>query len=445
MRVLLVEPSYYRDNGKINRLQRVRISPSLSILLVAGLTPPDVEVDFVREIEGKINFDDPADLIGITAMIHQASRAYEISAEFRKRGKTVVIGGIHATMFPEEVKANCDTVVVGEAEGVWTQLIRDFQKHQLKPFYKADRLHDLKNIPPPRYDLARKKGHYLYIPIWSSRGCPYNCDFCCMWRIYGGKFRKRPIEDVVRDVEVSKRKRTFFLADDNFSVDRSYTKELLKALIPLKIEWVVESEIRVAEDEELLDLMRESGCLGAYLGMESLNLKNLNEVDKGFANAERYREYLRRFHEHGVPVAAGLMFGFDEDSKETFKSTLDFLVENHVHYLFAHLLVPVPGSKLWERLETEGRMIPERHRKFSYYEGSHATFYPKNMTPEELEKYCWDFYRAFYSFPSFFKRVFYKPIRFRNLSATLRYHFFLVILNLVLGLWTRLRRYPVAF
>lgn len=234
MKLLLIGPSVNYDDGYVFEKQRV-LFPRLNMLHLAGLTPKDVEIEIVEELAENIDFETKCDLVGITAFTCQAPRAYEIATEFRKRDKTVIMGGIHVSSLPSEALKHVDSIIVGEADYLWPGVIADFKDKKLKPIYECSKLHDLKDLPIPRYDLVKKTNYIMpFMPVQASRGCPHNCDFCTVTRFFGGSYRLRPINEVIRDVKASGSKRILFV-DDNIVANRKYARELFTRLIPLKI------------------------------------------------------------------------------------------------------------------------------------------------------------------------------------------------------------------
>ncbi len=375
--------------------------PRLSLPVLAALTPPDVEVRLLDESIEKVDFDEEADLVGISVMTFLAPRAYEIAREFRSRGVKVVLGGIHPTAMPEEAKANADSVVVGEAEGLWERLIQDFKKGELKPFYRQTGLPSLENLPHPRRDLLKSDAYLTVNCLQASRGCPFGCEFCSVTNFFGNTYRLRPIKDVVKELESMPPGYTVFV-DDNIAGNRKYSMELFEAIKPMGLNWGGQSSLKLADDPELLEKAVGSGCTALFLGIESLSQENLKKVKKGFNRVEKYKESIKKFLDHGINVTAGIIFGFDGDDESVFERTVEFLEENRVTLSTPAILTPLPGTPFYRQMEKEGRIFD---RNFEHYDGRHATFYPKLMSPETLQEgYYWVNHRLF-SIPSIVKRV----------------------------------------
>lgn len=407
MKILLIRPSYYLPDGRIHKVRRPYLI-SGTLPLLAALTPPDVEVELLEENVQDINFDGDYDLIGITAMINTAPRAYDIADEFRRRGKTVVMGGVHVSSIPEEALEHCDAVVIGEAEDVWPQVVRDFQKGRLQRIYRRNGWADLSKLPIPRYDLLPfKKFPWTFYPVQTTRGCPNACEFCAVTQFYGHHYRFRPIEHVVRDVKATGSRNIFFV-DDNFAVNRKRTLELCQALKPLNITWVTQVEVTLGNDPELCQAMAESGCKAVVLGMESISSDSLASIGKkhNLRVLEDYPRLIKNIQESGIAVVASMIFGMDGDTVESLKRTVEFLIENKVAGAMFYALLPYPGTPLARRLEKEGRILT---KDWQLYDAMHAVIKPLNMEPKELEETLDWAYRQFYSISSIARRLFSPP------------------------------------
>jgi radical SAM superfamily enzyme YgiQ (UPF0313 family) len=375
--------------------------PRLSLPVLAALTPPEVEVKLLDQSIEKINYDEEVDLVGISVMTFLAPRAYEIAREFRQRGVKVVLGGIHPTAMPEEAKAHADSVVVGEAEGLWPRVIQDFKKGELKPFYRQNGIPSLEKLPHPRRDLLKREAYLTANCLQASRGCPFGCEFCSVTNFFGNTYRLRPIKEVVRELECMPPGYTIFV-DDNIAGNRKYSMELFEAIKPLGLKWGGQSSLKLADDPELLKKAVESGCTALFLGIESLSQENLKNVRKGFNRVEKYKESIKKFLDYGINITAGIIFGFDGDDESVFERTVEFLEENRVTMSTPAILTPLPGTPFYRQMEKEGRIFD---RNLEHYDGRHVTFYPKLMSPETLQEgYYWANHRLF-SVSSIVKRV----------------------------------------
>jgi len=403
LRVLLVQPSQLLNGGKIFKAQKL-MSPRLSLPVLASLTPPDIPVQIIDDHFEEIPFDGPADLVGISFMTPQAPRAYQIADEFHKRGKKVVMGGIHASALPEEALEHGDAVVIGEAEEIWPKVLTDFANGEMKGIYRNPRYPSLERLPRPRYDLLNKEKYRLFninFPVQAGRGCPFRCEFCSVTHFFGGNFRFRPVEEVIGEIKQAKLKKIFFV-DDNIIGHPKYARELFRALIPLKLRWVGQASLNLAKDEELLRLAEESGCAVLFIGIESLSNDSLQEIGKIFFRAEEIEDSLQKIQAHGIAIRASIVFGFDHDDRGVFSRTVDFLVRNKVAYADFFILTPLPGTPLREKLKKENRILSHN---WSEYDSLRAVFRPTQMTTEELNEGLWKAYQRFYSVENIFRRV----------------------------------------
>jgi len=376
----------------------------LALPTIAALTPEDVEVNITDENIEQIDFDKHVDLVGVTCSTWLAPRAYEIADEFRQRGVTVVLGGIHPSMLPYEAIEHADAVVIGEAENVWRKIVEDFRENRLRPFYKSSELPELKNLPIPRWDLLKNK-RYFYHTVQTTRGCPYNCEFCTVKAMFGGKYRYKPVKDTIKEVEtlLDIEKKLFFFVDDNFIGNRKHTKELLRELIPLKIVYFAQVSLNLARDEELLSLLAESGCRKVIIGFESLVNANLRQMgkDKSY-KAEQYAEDIMNIQSWGIEIQGFFIFGYDFDDETVFEKTVDFINSTDLAVPILSVLTPFPGTQLFQRFDKQGRLL---YNNWTKYDGRHVCFQPKLMSPEALQNgYNWTMQQV-NSYESIFKRL----------------------------------------
>lgn len=377
--------------------------PYLSVTTIAALTPSDWEIKIEDENVSPINFEEDVDLVGITSLTPLAPRAYEIAIEFRKRGVCVVMGGFHATWLSEEASRYVDSVVIGEAEGIWQRVLEDFQRNQLQPFYKSNGRSDFKGIPTARRDLLNRSGYFFINTMQTTRGCPFNCEFCSVTAFFGHSYRVRPLEDVEKELNTLTGNANFlFIVDDNIVGKPDYAKELFQLLKKFHFKWLSQASITFAENRELLKLAQESGCYGMFIGFESLSQEALNKLNKKFNKADKYAEMIKRIHGHGMGIQGSFIFGYDWDTKETFNEVLEFVEKTRLDSVLFTILTPFPGTKVFERMKEEGRLLTTDWR---LYDMAHAVFRPKNMEPEELEEKFLEANRKFYSVASMLKRL----------------------------------------
>jgi radical SAM superfamily enzyme YgiQ (UPF0313 family) len=368
--------------------------PQLTLSVIAALTPPEHELQVVEEVYGEtVNFDGDYDVIGISIMTQTCIRGYQIASEFKKRGKIVVFGGIHATGMPEEALRFGNAVLIGEAEGVWDKLLADIKNKCLKPFYKLEQLPDLQNHVRPRRDLIKcSSGHFSIAPIETTRGCPYNCDFCTVSRFFGTKQRHFAIRDVITDIESCKEKNLFFL-DDNITGDKRFAKELFREMIPLKKIWVGQASIQVANDPELIKLAYQSGCRALLIGFESMSECGLNQYRKTLKTIDENVLAIKKLQENGIMTMASLIFGLDSDTTEVFDVAFEFLTRSKAAFFQACVMTPYPGTPVFAKLRSQGRILTD---DWSRFDASKVIIRPENITPEDLlegyNKIKWHFY-----------------------------------------------------
>jgi len=409
LKIRLIDPAY--DHPFFSHSQKVikRIwFARLTLTTLAALTPPEIEVKITDENVEPIDFEEDVDLVGVTGMVMHASRAYEIARRFRERGIPVVMGGPHASSLPGEAKEHVDAVVIGEAENVWKGLIEDLKNGCLKTFYRADAYSSMKGFPLPRLDLLQKEAYMTVNCVQTTRGCPYQCDFCHVTHFFGKTYRCRPIEEVIEEVKRLDGEFVVFI-DDNIAGNRHYAKELFIRLKPLKKKWASQASMTLTRDPELLRLAAESGCVSLFLGVESLSPENLKDVNKGFNQVDQYEEGMKVLHDHDIMVLAGFIFGLDHDDEGVFERTLRFCERNRIELPSFFILTPLPGTRLFQRMESEGRLL---HKDWVHYNGATVVFEPKLMTEETLQRgFNWVCQEA-YSWGSIFKRVIHPQQRF---------------------------------
>jgi radical SAM superfamily enzyme YgiQ (UPF0313 family) len=409
LKIRLIDPAY--EHPYISHSQKVIKNiwfAHLTLTTLAALTPPDIEVKITDENVEPIDFEEDVDLVGVTGMVMHAPRAYQIAQRFRQRGIPVVMGGPHASSLPLEAKEHVDAVVIGEAENVWEGLIEDFKNGCLKPFYKAEAFCSMERLPFPRLDLLRKDAYMTINCVQTTRGCPHQCDFCHVTHFFGKTYRCRPVDEVIEEV---KRLEGDFLVfiDDNIAGNRRYAKELFTQLKPLKKKWASQASMTLTRDPELLKLAAESGCVSLFIGVESLSSENLKDVNKSFNQVHQFEEAMKAVHDHDIMVVAGLIFGLDYDDEGVFERTLRFCERNRIELPSFFLLTPLPGTPLFQRMESEGRLL---HKDWGQYNGATVVFKPRLMTEETLQRgFNWACKEA-YSWGSIFKRVFHPQQRF---------------------------------
>lgn len=395
MKVLLIVPVHRKQNFK-----RYFQPAPLNLMVIASLTPPDVAVEIVDENIEAIDFDHAADLVGITANTSEILRAYTICDRFKRRGKTVVLGGIHASALPQEALQHADSVVIGEAEGQWERLLEDFRSDRLQKIYRNDVLPDIRQLRPPRRDILKGKPYLTTNVCQVSRGCPYQCMFCSVTQFFGHKFRIRDENEVLREIEGMDGRFLIFL-DDNIFGDPRFAARLLEKMIPLRKKWVSQCTLRLADNPKLLKLAAKSGCMGMLVGLESISKDSLKASGKPI-KFDGYADMIQRIKDHGIHIDGSFVFGFDNEDASIFERTLEFVFKIRLSAATFSILTPFPGTKLMEKLERENRIID---RNWEHYNGTHVVFKPANMTPQALEEGRAWMKQEFYSFKNIFRRV----------------------------------------
>jgi len=363
--------------------------PPVTGIHLAALTPPDHRVEVIHEQVRPVPIDDATDLVALSFFSGFARHAYEIADRYRALGVPVVAGGPHVSYWIDEALAHVDAVVVGEAESVWPEVLRDVERGVLRKVYRGEP-RPLTGLPIPRYDLL--EGDFVVRRVLqATRGCPFTCSFCTVPDLNPG-FRTRPIGDVIRDVATSGFSRASFsfpwqervawFWDDNLLVQRRWAKELLREMIGLDRWWLTQASIDIVKDRELLDLMERSGCIGIFLGIESLDESDLRAVHKKQNRVSEYRDAIARLHDRGICVMAGFISGFDDQTPDVIERTADRLDAIGVDVPFLSILTPFRGTPLYDEHLRDGRIL--RDRDWGHYSGYGVAFRPAKMTPDQL-------------------------------------------------------------
>ena len=403
MRLTIIHPCIGRRPGqKYIRTWQMEALPAATI---AGLTPEDVEIRFYDDRMEAIPFDEKTDLVAISVETYTARRAYQIASEYRRRGVPVVMGGFHATLCPEEVAQYAEAVVCGEAETIWPRVMDDARHGKLEKFYRATERPSLAGLKPNRAVFRGKR----YLPIGlveAGRGCHFKCDFCAVQTVFKATQTRRPPDAIVAEIQQLKHERKFFFfVDDNITSNMEQAKEFFRALIPAGVRWVSQSSINAAHDEEFLELLVRSGCQGVLIGFESLNSANLKDMNKAF-NTMRggFEKALSNLRRHRIRVYGTFIFGYDRDTPESFRETVEFAREHALYIAAFNHLTPFPGTPLYRRLQSEGRLLYDPWWLDSRYSYNRIPFQPRGMTPELLQHHCLEARRTFYSWRSIIQR-----------------------------------------
>jgi radical SAM superfamily enzyme YgiQ (UPF0313 family) len=387
-RVFLINPRFrlkhYAAQHELSRLfGKRKVTVPLALPILAALTPDTYDVRIIDDEDEDIPWGERPDLVGITTTVTTADRAYEIADIYRALGVPVVLGGSYVTFVPDEALAHADSVVVGEAEGAWQRLLEDFERGSLARTYQAAERVSYARSPVPRWDLVDTSA-IMTIFVHASRGCPFNCEFCLVQKMFGRKMRCRDIDDVISEIEALPLK-TIFFADDNLTLKRPWAKELMRRLRPLGISFICQASVDVADDEELLGLMAAAGCVGILVGFESLDPDALRETRKTQNKVQEYEGAVRRIHSHGIHVFGSFVVGFDADTLDTFDAIVDFVERNDMMYPILSILAVAPGTDIHDRMRAAGRLTDVPNQMINgIFPGIH---YARMSQVELLDRY----------------------------------------------------------
>lgn len=401
MKLLLVSPGW--PKGRLWGELGFKF-PALSLAAIAAATPAHWQVSLCDENVEPLDCEGDADLVAITAMTPQAPRAYEIADLFRARGIKVVMGGFHASNLPEEALLHVDAVVVGEGDLVWPRIVADLEKGSLQTVYRSQALLDMAELPVARREIFAGKGYLLTNTLQTTRGCPFDCEFCSVTAFYGRKYRERPVEQVLAELEVLRKQNSFaFFVDDNLVANRRYALSLFSAMKGMGFKWLSHAPIDFAGDPELMRAAGEAGCIGMFVGFESLDQASLTAMGKVTNQADSFLEQAQVFRDHGIGILGSFVLGSDGDTPAIFEPILRFCEEARIEAAIFPILTPYPGTKVRERLEKEGRITSNNWRD---YDMSHVNYIPRGMTAAELQAgHDW-LNSSFYSFSSMYRRIF---------------------------------------
>ena len=391
----------YRHKGGIFK-KTLRAAP-LTLTTLAALVPADIDCEVKLYDEGVEDIPEKldADIIAMTVITGSAMRAYELSKMFRSQGKTVILGGPHITLMPDEAKEHADSIVLGYAEESWPQLLRDYASGSLKPVYRMADDFSLKkeeNLVFPKRELLKRRAYSTIHTFEATRGCVHKCDFCVVPSAWGRNPYQKNLDHVIEDIKQSGAKRLIFY-DLNLIANRAYAKELFEALIPLKIQWFGLATTLI--DEDLSELMARSGCRGLLIGFESLSENVLSTSQKRFNRPTQYIELVKRLQSQGILINGTFVFGNDADTKESFEQVKDFVLDAGIELPRFSILTPFPGTPLFKNLESSNRILTT---DWSLYDGQHVVFEPLRMSRQDLIDGHEEIWKEVYSYKSIFKR-----------------------------------------
>jgi radical SAM superfamily enzyme YgiQ (UPF0313 family) len=398
--ILFIQPAVgHKGGGAV--YPKTWIMEPLSLAVLSALTPRDIARSFMDDRLGEVDYSVSPDVVALPVECYTAARSYEIAARFRAKGAKVLLGGFHTTLNPEEAASQADAVVCGDAETSWPEVLADLRAGTLKARYDG---RGGVFCPSPDRDLYRGRDYGPLNLVETSRGCQFACEFCSVTKFFHRRYTPRPLDEVMAEVR-SLPKDIVFFVDDNLAMDVPRLKDLCRRMIPLKKHWVGQLSIHTAQDDELLGLMAKSGCAGVLIGFESLDAGTLTAMGKGVnrANAD-YERAIANLRRHHLSIYATFVFGYDNDTEETFRRTYDFALRNKFFFAAFNHLVPFPGTDVHARFVREGRMLHDKWWLDPNVRFGDVAFRPKNFTPEGLAQACENYRLKFYSLPSVLKR-----------------------------------------
>ena len=415
MKVTFIHPCIGRRSGQpyIRSWQMEPLAPAV----LAALTPNEVEVVFYNDSLEPIPFNEPTDLVAMNVEAYTAKRAYQIASEYRKRGVPVVMGGVHATLCPEDVAEYAEAVVIGEAEEIWAKVLDDAERGTLQTFYRTTERPSVLQGHPDRSIFGKRN----YLPLGlveTGRGCRFQCEFCSVQSAYQHTHACHTIEDVIEEIQKQPR-HLYFFVDDNLSTNMERAKSLLRALIPLRIRWVSQCSINAANDEEFVQLLAASGCYAILIGFESLNPAILKKMNKG-SNLMGFEKGLENLRRYKIRIYATFIFGYDEDDEMSIDSTLEFALGQKFYLAAFNHLMPFPGTPLYRRLEQEDRLRFEKWWLDDSYRFNMIPFEPAQISHERLQEGCLNARRTFFNL----RNMLYRSFDSVNSSPALLWPFF---------------------
>lgn len=422
-KILFIQPSIYDDKGVIVKKRKLYFV-GLAYPVLASLLPEGWSCDICIETIEDIPYDTDADVIGIGGMGHAANRGKDIAIEFKKRGKIVFMGGPMVSLVPDLAKEFCDAVMIGDSELTMAELCHDIEKGELKPVYKKP-LTSL-SIPLPRYDLVLHKHIGDFLPVQAGRGCPNSCKFCSIYCIYRNKYLKRPIDEVIRDIKYIKSLgfKKFLLIDDNIVADPAYMLELCRQIKPLKMKWMSQCAIQIADNKELLRAVADSGCYTLSFGLESIEKENLDSFQKTWCDPKEYTRIIKTVTDAGIEVASEMIVGAEGDTRESLQETVKFIKGTDIIAPKFYCLTPIPGTDLHEEKKKEGKITDY---DYFAYKPSISVLNTPHLTADEITECYWEVYEALYTIPTILKRTLFHKRFLRHPGRTLFY----LMVNLV--------------
>ncbi len=438
-KILFIQPTQYAEDGKLCKQKKINL-PSLAFPLLAAYTPSNWEIELNIEVVDEINYDSDADIVAISSMGISTFRGFQIGEKFKQLGKIVVMGGYMVSIAPEDARKYVDSIVIGDAEISYPQMLKDFEETgKIKALYDSP-IDNINSLPMPRYDLltAKKIGNML--PVQAGRGCTYKCSFCSIACLYKGKYMFRPVDEVVRDIKEVKRLgfNRFYLIDDNIISNPKYLTELCEKIIPLKMHWASQCALGLAKNSKLLEIVVKSGCDLMSFGVESILQDSIDSVNKPWLKASEHNENIGKLAKAGITVSTEMIVGTDYDTEQSIRDTLDFVNENKIPIPRFYILTPVPGTQLFKEMKEQNRLLTEDFEKF---DGSECIHIPKSMTPEKVTEMYWWLNDNIFSIKSIINRTIKNKYLWKNIPMLL----FSVAINLHYRNYVKKRVSPNIF
>jgi radical SAM superfamily enzyme YgiQ (UPF0313 family) len=411
-KILFIQPTQYVRNGQLCKQKKINL-PGLAFPLLAAYTPPHWDVELLIEVVDDIDFDASADIVAIGSMGHAVFRSLEIAREFKKRGKTVVMGGYMASLAWQEVIRHVDSVIIGDAEISYPEMLKDYEESgRIKSVYNRP-VYELKNLPIPRYDLLTRKKIGAMLPVQAGRGCTYQCSFCSIACLYRGKYLFRPVDEVVRDIQEVKRLgfKRFYLIDDNIVSNPNYLLELCKKIAPLKMKWASQCTLNLARRPDLLRAVRNSGCDLMSFGVESISQDSIDSLNKPWLKAADHEDNMRILAREGITLSTEMILGTDYDTEKSIQETYAFVDRNRIAIPRFYILTPVPGTALFDEMKNSGRLLTE---DLGLFDGTRCVHLPRQILPEKLTEMYWWLNNRVFSLRSILHRTLLNPVLWRN-------------------------------
>ncbi|MCR4658424.1 MAG: radical SAM protein [Lachnospiraceae bacterium] len=401
MKVTLILPAIGKKPNE--KYLRSWLMEPLTIAVLSALLPKDCEREFFDDRIESIDYETDTDVVLITVETYTAKRAYYISEQFRKRGKKVVMGGYHATLVPDEVKDHCDAIMINNCGDNLRLLLEDLKNNSLKEEYIGKPCIDYKIADRSVYERQRKK----YLPVSlveTGRGCFHNCEFCSIAKYYDSGYIHREVSDIIEEMKACRHK-LYFLVDDSIFSNKAFARELFTEIKKLKVTWTTQITLDIAKDEEMLLLMKQSGCEMVLIGFESINSGNLKQMNKEWtARLGERDELIELIHKTGISIYASFVFGFDEDTEESFQRTLEFTRKHQFFVIAFNHLLAFPGTPTYRAFKDEGRLICDKWWLEEGYTFGTISFVPKSVSAIELRALCRKYKTIFFRFGSIFSR-----------------------------------------